>query len=116
LQETITEFPYYETITGNGQQLNVVVDNVTDGWVVGSLTCQYKLEYFVGNERPQLRLLLGPYYKGRAIGLCQNYNDDPTDEDKDCAKPPNGADMTTILANCSCPTNDKACNKKLNTV
>ena len=113
----ITSFPYIEVIEDEGQQLIVVVEKLDDGWMVRSPTCQYYLVYRPRDESQQLRLFLGPYYQNKVFAMCQNNNNDATDDRKKCSMPPEdvvGDDFVTVIGDsCSCPRANKKCTKQL---
>ena len=112
----ITSFPYVEHIQDNGQDLVVVVEKTDDGWRVSSENCSYVMEYSPLSERDQICLHLGIYYADKVIGLCQNINGYLTNDIKDCSSPPQIGDSSTIEESCSCPLNDKRCNKALQNI
>jgi len=116
LQRVINNFPYYESFEDNGI-LFIVIEKTYGGWILHSLTCPYYLVYKPLESSQQLKLYLSSYYEGDILGMCQNRNNDPEDDRHTCSVPPvlaNGTDFVTVIGeSCSCPKNNKRCNKAI---
>ncbi|KAK2149086.1 hypothetical protein LSH36_468g02045 [Paralvinella palmiformis] len=115
-KRVINNFPYYESFEDNGI-LFIVIEKTYGGWILHSLTCPYYLVYKPLESSQQLKLYLSSYYEGDILGMCQNRNNDPEDDRHTCSVPPvlaNGTNFVTVIGeSCSCPKNNKRCNKAI---
>jgi hypothetical protein len=113
LQRIIENFPYIEHIKDNGQDLVVRIDQLFNGWLFRSDNCSYTMIYRRSAYNQEIHLSLGSHYVGKTIGLCQNYNDDSSDDNMDCSSEPQQADPSTVALTCSCPITSHNCNEAL---
>ena len=113
LQKGIRDFPHYETVAEDEQQVIVQVEKSGDMWAISSVSCQYLLTYIRDGLQENMLLELGRYFDGKTVGLCQSFVWHVPS--KDCSQPPKVANDSEIYESCSCPPKDRKCIKRLNT-